>query len=152
MTSLTLGRRTIVWKMLATYAAFGNYHPHMFELRSVGALFVNKRRIRFNNTARNQVIQTKQVFFLAQTIQISSAKWQGSKIPVYNIEKLAGRCDSQCNIWCILSLCVMGCFILSNVSPSFANKSSDLTSSVTYPFPVLPKVSIANTSPSSIFV
>lgn len=64
------------------------------------------------------VIRTyaQQILFLAQTIQVPSAEWQGSKVLIDDAEELARGRYSQRNIRSVYSLCVVRCLQLLIIS------------------------------------
>jgi hypothetical protein len=58
----------------------------MLKLRRVAPFDIAKRWICFHDALLNQMVQTKQVFVLAQSVQISSAPWQSAEVLVDGVE------------------------------------------------------------------
>ena len=61
----------------------------MFKLSSKTPLDVTERRISLNNSRFNKIVQAEKVFFLAEAVQVPSAKRQSTKVFVDDIEKCA---------------------------------------------------------------
>ena len=58
----------------------------MLELSSVAPLDIDKRRIRFDNARRNEIIQPEQVFLLTETVEVPATERQSAEILVNDVE------------------------------------------------------------------
>ncbi len=137
----------------------------MLELCSVRPFDVAQRRVGLDDAARHEVIQlecqqvlppfertyAQQILVLPQPIQIAPAEWEGTKVLGDDVEQVLGRRKPEVDVGGVGLFGVVGRLELGKSVYAFQEPAA-LTSSRTYPFPVLPNVSMANTSPSSILV
>jgi len=63
----------------------------MFELGRIGPLDIDQWRIRLHYSARNKVVQPKEILVLPKSIKVPPAKGKGSEVLVDDIQQSTCR-------------------------------------------------------------
>lgn len=145
----------------------------MLKLRRMRTFSIAQGRVRLHDASGYKVIQLqkdqlklsppppspstaypKKVFLMSEPVKVSPTERQGPEVLADGIQERPRRGDAQWHVGSVDFLRIMRCLhLLESAYRILQNKAcTQITSSRTYPFPVLPKVSMANVSPSSIFV
>lgn len=84
----------------------------MFALRSITPLDIAQWGICLNNSGADEVVQTKEVLVVSETVEVASAEGQGAKVLCDGGEKSLCRRDTEGDFGGVTALGVVGCLHL----------------------------------------